>query len=84
MAELSASDRQELSRVIGEALMAEDTSSQPQAESLTGGGKELFCQHWALVKQILQFIAGQVGPIGWAVRAIVAAGDFLHGRICPR
>jgi hypothetical protein len=34
------------------------------------------------VKSVLQFIAGQVGAIGWAIRAIIAAGDFLHGRIC--
>jgi hypothetical protein len=83
MAELSASDRQELSRLVGEALIADEASTSG-AYADAAGGKDLFCQHWSTVKTVLQFIASQVGAIGWAIRAVVAAGDFLHGRICPR
>ncbi len=79
MAELSQQDRQELSTLIGEALL-DDRSFASQAE--LAGGKDLICQHWGTVKTVLEFIAGQVGAIGWAIRAIIAAGDFLHGRIC--
>ena len=81
MAELSASDRQELSRVVGEALLSEDSIT---ATADVAGGKDIFCNNWSTVKAVLQFIAGQVGAIGWAIRAVIAAGDFLHGRICPR
>jgi|GEM_PF-6244281 predicted N-acyltransferase len=81
MAELSMSDRQELARVVGEALVNDDGQDLAAAVDMTSA-KELFCRHWTIVKQVLQFLAGQIGPVGWAIKAIIAAGDFLHGRIC--
>jgi predicted N-acyltransferase len=81
MAELSMSDRQELARVVGEALVNDDGQNLAAAADMASA-KELFCRHWAIVKQVLQFLAGQIGPVGWAIKAIIAAGDFLHGRIC--
>ncbi len=81
MAELTQQDRQELSRLVGEALLDEGNNLAASGAEIAGG-KDLFCQHWNTVKSVLQFIAGQVGAIGWAIRAIIAAGDFLHGRIC--
>lgn len=82
MAELSASDRQELSRIVGEALISEQPDALRMETTESAGAKDLFCQHWPMIKSVLKFIAGQIGGIGWAIKALIAAGDFLHGRLC--
>jgi hypothetical protein len=79
---LSAEDRQELSRIVGEALI-EDGTAQVAGASVELAAtdfdpKQFFCQNWPAIKSVLQFL-----PLpAIAVRVIVAAGDFLHGRIC--
>lgn len=82
MEELSAGDRQELARVVGEAMTSEGAESLAAVDM--SSAKDLFCQYWDILKQVLQFLAPYLGPIGWAIKGIIAAGDFLHGRICPK
>ncbi len=79
MQDLSESERQELRRVVGEALLSEDEAVQAE---IAGDAKEVFCRNWQTVKQVLQFISSYVPGIGKYVRAIIAAGDFLYGTVC--
>ena len=80
MAELQDSDREELRRIVGEALLSEDEPAG--ARVAAADVRQVFCDNWQTVKKVLEFIAGIVPGIGRYVRAIIAAGDFLYGRIC--
>ena len=45
--------------------------------------KEIFCKHWQIVKDVLQFLS-QFFPQKWKDRiaAIIKAGDFIFGQVC--
>ncbi|MBV9884378.1 MAG: hypothetical protein JO276_15320 [Sphingomonadaceae bacterium] len=87
MFQLSDSDRRELQSVTANALVGDSGEALiAEAVALDADGiKDFFCRNWPMMKQVLQFIGDTVGGIvRAAIRGVIAAGDFLHDRICPR
>ena len=85
MAQLSESDRRELQSVVAQALAGggEEAMTAEAASLDVDDIKEFFCANWPQMKKVLQFIGDTVGGlVRVAIRAVIAAGDFLYGRIC--
>ncbi|MDR6788825.1 hypothetical protein J2Y58_002190 [Sphingomonas sp. BE138] len=75
MVEFTADERQQ----IALAMMDE---TPIEAKPLTDV-KSVFCQNWDTVKQVLEFLSGYLPlPVRFAVKALIKAGDILHGKIC--
>lgn len=48
-------------------------------------GKDLFCNNWDTVKQVLSFLQTIVPPPGnWIVSLIVSAGNAVQPTICKK
>lgn len=88
MTQLSPSDREEMRKVAAMALVEEDDAAAgvafEAAEKVELDSiKDFFCNNWDTIKKVLKYIADQVGGVpGKVIKAIIAAGDFLHGRVC--
>jgi hypothetical protein len=85
MAELNQADVREVQSIAAQALVGDDVTMDAEAFAGVDLGdiKEFFCQNWPTIKKVLQFLADTVGGIvKVAARALIAAGDFLHDRIC--
>ena len=85
--QLSESDRAELTRAVGEAMMSDD-SAAARSDEMTAAGTEdvrdFFCEHWDEIRKVLLFIADQVGGIvRYGIKGVIVAGDFLRRRVCP-
>lgn len=82
MAQLSDSERQQLKRAIAEALTSDQPPAALDAFDLDSATK-LFCQHWPMVKQVLQLVAGIVGGIFKdIIGRMIIVGDLIHGEVC--
>ena len=59
----------------------DDYASQKQA--IDGGAKELFCEHWETVKEVLEFLKDVLpAPIPAIIKIVIKFGDIAHGKIC--
>ncbi|HEX5181874.1 MAG TPA: hypothetical protein VFW19_01855 [Allosphingosinicella sp.] len=82
MAQLSESNLRDMQNAAAQILVGGGAAALT-AQDVPDDIKTFFCAHWDEVKALLQYIADKVGGIaGWAVRAIIAAGDVLKGSIC--
>ncbi len=84
--QLSESDRAELTRAVGEAMMSDDSAAArgEMSAAATEDARNFFCEHWDEIRKVLLFIADQVGGIvRYGIKGVIVAGDFLHRRICP-
>lgn len=83
MAQISRTDRQQMQAIAAEALVGgQPPAVAPEALDFDKV-RDFFCEHWPMVKQVLQFLGDNIGGIvRWAIRAVIAAGDYLHGKIC--
>ena len=85
--QLSESDRAELTRAVGEAMMSDDTAAVrgfDMAGVDTQDVGNFFCEHWDEIRKVLLFIADQVGGIvRYGIKGVIVAGDILHRRLCP-
>jgi hypothetical protein len=85
--QLSESDRAELTRAVGEAMMSDDTADVRGVEMAgvdTQGVRDFFCEHWDEIRKVLLFIAEQAGGmVRIVIKIVITAGDFLRGRLCP-
>lgn len=85
MSELNQADIDGARQAAIKAMFSDDDAGQVEAAAAIPPAdiKAFFCQNWPMVKQVLQVIADQVGgPVPWFARALIAAGDVMHGRIC--
>lgn len=84
MAQLDQSQIQEAQAIAAQAMAGDgETSMATVAAVDVGDVKDFFCNNWPTIKKVLQFLADTVGGVvKIAARALIAAGDFLHGRIC--
>lgn len=81
MAQLNQADIEGARQAVARTLFEEGTTERALDVSDI---KQFFCENWEMIKKVLKFLADSIGgPLGWAARALIAAGDFLHGRICP-
>jgi len=84
MAQLNQSDVQEAQSIAAQAMVG-DTMSVAEAAAAVDVGdiKEFFCKNWPTIKKVIQFLGDTIGGIAKIVaKALIAAGDLLHGRIC--
>lgn len=78
--ELSPAEEQRLTTALA-ALSAPGTESV--AALAAASPRELFCQYWPIVKQVLQFLSASVpSPIKAAIALVIAAGDAAANIIC--
>lgn len=84
MTQLNESDRQQMQTLAAQALVGDESAALKAAAAVDIGDiRDFFCKNWPEIKKVLQFIAENVGGIvRAAIRAVIAAGDFLQGRIC--
>ncbi len=73
-------ERLQIAQALADGL---DGRSEGNAAALTGDARQLFCQNWDVVKQVLGYLKPRLpAPVGWVIAALIAAGDILHGKIC--
>lgn len=85
MAELTARERELVSKAVNNALTTDDAAAlEFSAASVDAGDvKELFCKNWPAAKAALKFLSPHLPawlrPI---VATIIRIGDTLYGTIC--
>ena len=84
MAHLDEAQVQEAQSIAAQALVGDSFAAADVAAAVDlGDVKEFFCANWPTIKKVIQFLADTIGGVAKVVaRALIAAGDFLHGRIC--
>jgi hypothetical protein len=85
--QLSESDRAELTRAVGEAMLTDDSAAargDEMSAAATEDVRDFFCEHWDQIRKVLLFIAEQArGMVRIVIKIVITAGDFLRGRLCP-
>jgi hypothetical protein len=82
MAQLNESTLRDMRNAAAQTLVGSGAAALTAAD-VPDDIKTFFCAHWDEVKTLLQYLADKIGGIaGFAVRALIAAGDALKGSIC--
>jgi len=83
MPQLNQTDLDGARQAAVQALLADDASGLEATAVQLTDIKQFFCENWPMVKKVLQFLADQLGGLPkMAAKALIAAGDYLYGRIC--
>ena len=73
-------ERLQIAQALADGL---DDKENVGAPALVGDARQLFCENWDVVKQVLSYLKPLLPAFGWVITAIIAAGDILHRRVCP-
>jgi hypothetical protein len=54
-----------------------------QKALVPGDAKDLFCEHWDTVKEVLGFLQDVLPPpISTVIKYVIKFGDIAHSKIC--
>ncbi|VXC82037.1 hypothetical protein [Sphingomonas sp. 8AM] len=80
MVDFTQDERLQITQALADGLSDQAGADAP---ALVGDARQIFCQNWDVVKQVLSFLKPYLpAPIGWVIAGLIAAGDILHGKIC--
>ena len=82
MAELSESDRRQISEALATALGREPSAQADMAELGVDDLKRFFCENWDLAKTLLGVLARLVPGLKPIIEFIIRLGDLLKDQIC--
>ncbi|MEP9358611.1 hypothetical protein [Sphingomonas sp. KR3-1] len=85
MTDFTDAHRQAALAAVAQALAvdAPHVEGAPIAPEGISDVKQLFCDNWGVVKQVLQVLGNLVPGLGLIIGIIIKAGDAAHGAICP-
>lgn len=73
-------ERLRIAQALADGLDDQENAGAP---ALVGDARQIFCQNWDVVKQVLGYLKPHLpAPVGWVIAGLIAAGDILHRKIC--
>jgi hypothetical protein len=80
MVDFTQEERLQITQALADGLNDRDGGG---AAPLVGDARQIFCQNWDIVKQVLGYLKPLLpAPASWIVAGLIKAGDILHGKVC--